>query len=137
MVQLNPNDRFFLLMANLKVIKTNNFLSQQFKVTGWGVWIIRLVPLCYCVNPRKQFSYSITFWSLKQRRHDCKRHWRSCDTKLFKQYEFTCDWRWYLAQTPYMTSVIVAICLMHIVILRTNNERMTVEHYPKPYSSAR
>ena len=37
MMQLNPNDRFFLLKDNLMVIKRNNNFSQQFKVADLGV----------------------------------------------------------------------------------------------------
>ena len=45
MVQLNPNDRVFLLTSKLMIIKRNNSLLQQLKVTELGVWITRLVPL--------------------------------------------------------------------------------------------
>ena len=39
MVQLNPNDRVFLLTSKLMIIKRNNSLLQQLKVTELGVWI--------------------------------------------------------------------------------------------------
>ena len=45
MVQLNPNDRVFLLTCKIMIIKRNNSLLQQLKVTELGVWITRLVPL--------------------------------------------------------------------------------------------
>ena len=45
MVQLNPNDRVFLLMYKIMIIKRNNSLLQQLKVTELGVRITKLVPL--------------------------------------------------------------------------------------------
>ena len=45
MVQLNPNDRVFLLTCKIMIIKRNNSLLQQLKVTELGVWITKLVPL--------------------------------------------------------------------------------------------
>jgi len=53
-------------MDNLKVIKRTNCLSEHFIVTDLDVWIIRPVPLM-----KQKFSYSITFGSLKHKRHDC------------------------------------------------------------------
>ena len=71
-------------MDNLKAIKRINCLSQQFKVTNLGVWIIRLVLLCDNVNPggkKKKLSHSIKFWSLKQKRHDCMRTLKELTTQ--------------------------------------------------------
>ena len=52
MVQLNPNDRFFLLEDNLMVIKRNNSLSQQFKVADLGVNHKARVTLFLCKSKK-------------------------------------------------------------------------------------
>ena len=52
MMQLNPNDRFFLLKDNLMVIKRNNSLSQQFKVVDLGVDHKAGVTLLLCKSKK-------------------------------------------------------------------------------------